>query len=176
MFLGTNVYRWWETLLRDYKFSNAQSKSVILHRVYFHCRSLEENTTDLVNGKIYLLCLPVKPVHASRDLFFYKPQHPTEGGLSPTDEVAITRNHQLPLLSVLLRDVGGLPVERNKISPEVLGKKTARTLCETELENVHAGIWAAAFVEAAVELPFPVKDRLKVLALHTRYQTIATAR
>lgn len=43
------------------------------------------------------------------------------------------------------------------------------------MKNVHAGIRAAALVEAAVELPFPVQNGLKVLALHTRYQTVATA-
>lgn len=31
-------------LLTIYRFSNSQSKSVILHRMYFHCRSLEQST------------------------------------------------------------------------------------------------------------------------------------
>lgn len=29
--------------LQVYKFSNSQSKSVILHRMYFHCRSLKQS-------------------------------------------------------------------------------------------------------------------------------------
>lgn len=119
--------------------------------------------------------MSVKSAGVSGDHFCDEPQHSTEGGLSPTDEVAITGNHQLPLLSVVLRDIRGLPVERNK-APSLFG---AKVFCKTqtrEHENVHAGIWAAAFVVAAVELPFPVQNRLKVLALHPRYQTIASAR
>lgn len=92
--------------------------------MYFHCRSLKENTKDLVNDNNDRFRLPVKSVRASRDLFFYKPQHPTEGGLSPTDEVAITRDHQLPLLSVLLRDIRGLPVRRTRVRPKVLGESS----------------------------------------------------
>lgn len=42
-------------------------------------------------------------------------------------------------------------------------------------KNVHAGVGTAAFVVAAVELPFAVENRFKVLALHTRYQAIASA-
>ena len=40
--------------------------------------------------------------------------------------------------------------------------------------NVHAGVGTAAFVVAAVELPLPVKDRFKVLALHPRHQAITS--
>lgn len=43
-------------------------------------------------------------------------------------------------------------------------------------ENVHAGVGAATFVIAAVELPFPVENRFKVLALYTCYQAVASAR
>lgn len=43
-----------------------------------------------------------------------KPQHSGEGGLGTSDEVAITRDHQLSLFSVVFRNVGGLPVESNK--------------------------------------------------------------
>lgn len=40
-----------------------------------------------------------------------KPQHSTEGSLGTSNEVSITGNHQLCLLSVVLRDVVGLPVK-----------------------------------------------------------------
>lgn len=33
-----------EPSLDTYKFSKSQSKSVILHRMYFHCRSLQQST------------------------------------------------------------------------------------------------------------------------------------
>lgn len=42
-------------------------------------------------------------------------------------------------------------------------------------ENVHAGVGTAAFVVAAVELPFPVKDGFKVLALYACYQAVTSA-
>lgn len=42
-------------------------------------------------------------------------------------------------------------------------------------ENVHAGVGTAAFVIAAVELPFPVENRLEVLALYARYQAVTSA-
>lgn len=43
VFLGRTVYGKdkKKCCLQVYKFSNSQSKSVILHRVYFHCRSLK---------------------------------------------------------------------------------------------------------------------------------------
>lgn len=40
-------------------------------------------------------------------------------------------------------------------------------------EDVHARVRTAAFVIAAVELPFPVKKAFKVLALHASYDSIA---
>lgn len=39
-------------------------------------------------------------------------------------------------------------------------------------ENVHAGVRTAAFVVAAVELPFAVEGGFKVLALNARHQAI----
>lgn len=42
-------------------------------------------------------------------------------------------------------------------------------------ENLHAGVGTAAFVEATVKLPFPVKSGLKVLALNTCYQAVTGA-
>lgn len=42
-------------------------------------------------------------------------------------------------------------------------------------ENVHAGVRTAAFVVAAVELPFPVQNRFKVLALYACDQAVASA-
>ncbi len=43
-----------------------------------------------------------------------RPQHSGEGGLSTSDEVAVTRDDQLCLFSVLFRNVSRLPVETNK--------------------------------------------------------------
>lgn len=44
-----------------------------------------------------------------------KPEHSTEGGLGPSDEVAVTRDHQLCFFSVVFRNVTGLPAESNNI-------------------------------------------------------------
>lgn len=46
---------------------------------------------------------------------FQEPLHASEGGLGASDEVAITRDHQLPLFSVVFRNIKGLPVERHKV-------------------------------------------------------------
>lgn len=39
-----------------------------------------------------------------------QPFHATEGGLGASDEVAITGDHHLTLLSVVIGNVGGFPV------------------------------------------------------------------
>lgn len=42
------------------------------------------------------------------------PQHPTKGGLSSPDEVAISRDDQFSLFFVVLWNVRGLPVEHGE--------------------------------------------------------------
>lgn len=46
-----------------------------------------------------------------------QPFHAAEGGLGSPDEVAITGHHQLTLLSVVIRNVGGFPVASGRNKP-----------------------------------------------------------
>lgn len=48
---------------------------------------------------------------------FNQPFHAAEGGLGAPDEVAVTGDHQLTLLSVVTRNVGGFPVASGRNRP-----------------------------------------------------------
>lgn len=48
---------------------------------------------------------------------FNQPFHAAEGGLGAPDEVAVSGDHQLTLLSVVTRNVGGFPVASGRNRP-----------------------------------------------------------
>lgn len=80
---------WKEMLFTIYKFSNSQSKSVILHRMYFHCRSLKRSkrqspvSSAIINYQtllfilFFVFVLPINsgPTGLAREIFFFQLSH-----------------------------------------------------------------------------------------------------